>query len=664
LVLAAGLLAGVTGVVAGVPSASPASAATTSGYWLVGTDGGIFSYGKAGFFGSTGAIKLNQPIVGMAATPDSRGYWMVATDGGIFAFGNAGFHGSMGGKPLNEPIVAMAPTRTGKGYWMVASDGGIFAFGDAPFFGSMGATKLNKPIVDIIPTPSGRGYWMAASDGGIFAFGDAGFFGSTGAVKLTKRIQQMASTPTGRGYWMVAGDGGVFAFGDAAFFGSAAGGATEKRVVDIAPSASGKGYYITASNGDVFPYGDAKYYGSIEGQNLAHGIISMVALNNGEPPVAVDDVLGLDEDGQASVNVLANDRDPDGGALSVQSVAAPGKGSATVTGGTITYRPAPDENGSDFFTYTVADEQGNTAVARVNVSIRGIDDLPRTADDTVVGDEDVSFGIDVLGNDSGLGDGISTLTIVQAPKQGTATVLAGRIHYIPKPNASGPDTLRYRIIDGDGDNVEGAVKITIRPVNDFPVAIDDAFVFEPGGSSAVGAVLSNDVHGETDSPEIRLLGDGGAQVDAVNNPAGGRFEIDGDRIKFTVDSFAGTSATVQYVVIDDNNGDADPDTSNVGTATFSLPNYAPTAGAPVANAIEGQPAGGDLDGADRETPAGQLAFRFIDPNAPQLTGRTWSWAAAPGPGSYVFRYVVNDGTQDSAEGTLTIHVAAAAPPVA
>src|SRR5687768_2724268 len=397
LVLPVGLLVGLTSVVAGVPSARSAGASTTSGYWLVGTDGGIFSYGKAGFFGSTGAIKLNQPIVGMAATPDGKGYWMVASDGGIFAFGNAGFHGSMGGKPLNQPIVAMAATRTGKGYWLVASDGGIFAFGDAPFFGSMGATKLNKPIVDIVPTPSGRGYWMAASDGGIFAFGDAGFFGSTGAIKLAKRIQQMAATPSGRGYWMGAGDGGVFASGDAAFFGSAAEGATEKRIVDIAPSASGKGYYITASNGDVFAYGDAKFYGSIEGQKLAHGIISMVALNNGEPPVAVDDTLSLDEDGLGSVDVLSNDRDPDGGPLSIQSVSAPGKGgTATANGGSITYRPAADMNGSDSFTYTLADDKGNTAVGRVNVSVRAIDDLPRTADDTAVGDEDVSFGIDVL----------------------------------------------------------------------------------------------------------------------------------------------------------------------------------------------------------------------------------------------------------------------------
>ena len=49
------------------------------------TDGGVFSYGGARFLGSTGAIRLNQPIVGMAATPSGDGYWMVATDGGIFS---------------------------------------------------------------------------------------------------------------------------------------------------------------------------------------------------------------------------------------------------------------------------------------------------------------------------------------------------------------------------------------------------------------------------------------------------------------------------------------------------------------------------------------------------------------------------------------------------
>ncbi|MHB1713091.1 MAG: hypothetical protein ACYCV7_17165 [Acidimicrobiales bacterium] len=79
------------------------------GWWLVAKDGGIFSFGDAHFYGSTGAMHLNQPIVGMAADPATGGYWLVAKDGGIFSF-NAPFLGSMGGTPLNQPIVGMAAT--------------------------------------------------------------------------------------------------------------------------------------------------------------------------------------------------------------------------------------------------------------------------------------------------------------------------------------------------------------------------------------------------------------------------------------------------------------------------------------------------------------------------------------------------------------------------
>ena len=71
---------------------------------------------------------------------------MNATDGGIFAFGDAKFYGSMGGRPLNKPIVGMTVTPDGVGYWMYASDGGIFSFGDAEFDGSMGGKPLNSPV--------------------------------------------------------------------------------------------------------------------------------------------------------------------------------------------------------------------------------------------------------------------------------------------------------------------------------------------------------------------------------------------------------------------------------------------------------------------------------------------------------------------------------------
>ena len=168
---------------------------------------------SAAFYGSTGGMHLNQPIVGMAATPDSEGYWLVAADGGIFAFGDALFSGSASGLPLNQPIVGMAATSDGQGYWLVAADGGIFAFGDATFHGSEGEMHLNQPIVGIASADGGEGYWLVAADGGIFSFGTAGFAGSTGGFHLNQPIVGMASARDDNGYWLVGSDGGVFVFG-------------------------------------------------------------------------------------------------------------------------------------------------------------------------------------------------------------------------------------------------------------------------------------------------------------------------------------------------------------------------------------------------------------------------------------------------------------------
>jgi hypothetical protein len=260
---------------AGGSSGHTTSAPNAGGYWEVASDGGIFSFGGAGFYGSTGAFPLNRPIVGMASTPDHRGYWLVASDGGIFAFGDAGFYGSTGAIHLNQPIVGMAPTPDGRGYWLVASDGGIFAFGDAGFFGSTGGFPLNRPIVAMTATPSGQGYWLVASDGGIFTFGNAGFFGSTGGVPLGNPIVGMAKNPDGGGYWLVASDGGVFAFGDSGKYGSLSGYPLNRPIVSVTATPNGGGYWLVASDGGVFTFGNAGFMGSTCGFPLNRPIVGM-----------------------------------------------------------------------------------------------------------------------------------------------------------------------------------------------------------------------------------------------------------------------------------------------------------------------------------------------------------------------------------------------------
>ena len=250
-------------------------AATTNGYLLTASDGGVFAFGDAVFRGSTGALRLNSPVVGTAATPSGNGYWLVAADGGIFAFGDAVFRGSTGALRLNRPVVGMAATPSGNGYWLVASDGGIFAFGDAVFRGSTGALRLNSPVVGMAATPSGNGYWLVAADGGIFAFGDAVFRGSTGALRLNRPVVGMAATPSGNGYFLAASDGGIFAFGDAVFRGSTGAIRLNQPVVGIAGTASGDGYYLVAADGGIFAFGDAVFRGSTGALRLNRPIVGI-----------------------------------------------------------------------------------------------------------------------------------------------------------------------------------------------------------------------------------------------------------------------------------------------------------------------------------------------------------------------------------------------------
>jgi peptidoglycan/xylan/chitin deacetylase (PgdA/CDA1 family) len=140
----------------------PAGSAATSdgrGYWLVASDGGVFTYGDAHFYGSTGNLTLRQPIVGIAPTPDGRGYWLVASDGGVFTYGDAHFYGSTGNLTLNARIAALAPDPATGGYWLLAQDGGVFSF-RAPFYGSGAGGPSDRTFFAIDSTRQGTGYLL------------------------------------------------------------------------------------------------------------------------------------------------------------------------------------------------------------------------------------------------------------------------------------------------------------------------------------------------------------------------------------------------------------------------------------------------------------------------------------------------------------------------
>jgi hypothetical protein len=214
-----------TGEVQTVPTASTsgnfpptaiASTPTGQGSWTVTPDGGVFTAGDAGFFGSMGGVQLVSPAVNIAGTPSGEGYLVVAADGGVFAFGDAQFQGSMGGKPLNSPVKSIGTTCANNGYYLVAGDGGVFAFGQAGFFGSMGGKPLNKEMQGIVDACGKNGYWTWAADGGVFTFGDAQFFGSLGSNPPAGGVVGMVSAPDGLGYWLIGADKKAYGFGSAA----------------------------------------------------------------------------------------------------------------------------------------------------------------------------------------------------------------------------------------------------------------------------------------------------------------------------------------------------------------------------------------------------------------------------------------------------------------
>ena len=235
------------------PAVGMAARPGGGGYWVVGSDGGVFSFGAAAFYGSTGALHLKAPIVGMAATPDGRGYWLVASDGGVFSFGDAPFFGSTGALHLAAPMVGMAAAPDGRGYWLVASDGGVFSFGAARYLGS--AAGRGVRVVGMAADPAAPGYWLLTSGGWVLPYGAAPYLGS--APELSPAVG-LASAPDGAGYWVTYADGTMATFGAVPPAENAGALLLDTPVVGVAGSAAG--CWTVERAGSVFSFG-SPYFG-------------------------------------------------------------------------------------------------------------------------------------------------------------------------------------------------------------------------------------------------------------------------------------------------------------------------------------------------------------------------------------------------------------------
>jgi Bacterial Ig domain len=375
------------------------------------------------------------------------------------------------------------------------------------------------------------------------------------------------------------------------------------------------------------------------------------------PPVATPDAATLAEGTSIAVDVLANDRVPDGVAA-VAVVSGPAHGSAVVNADrTVSYTPEQSYFGSDTLTYEVTDSDGQTATAVVAITVTPVDSGPPVATaDAVTTAEDTAVVVAVLANDS-IPDGVASVEIATLPAHGAAVVRAdGTVTYTPAPDYFGPDAFTYRVTDGDGQSATAPVAVTVTPVSDGPPVANADAVTTAEDTAVVVAVLANDV--VTDGVASLEIARSPAHGTAVANPDGtvtytpAPDTFGPDAFTYRVTDRDGESATADVVVtvtpVDDGPPVAMPDTATVRESTAAALDV--LANDVVTDGIAGL--------AVATAPAHGTALVNAD--------RTIEYAPEPnyfGPDAFTYEVTDGDGQTATAEVLVTVTPADSGPPV-
>ena len=230
-----------------------------------------------------------------------------------------------------------------------------------------------------------------------------------------------------------------------------------------------------------------------------------------DEPTAYDDSITIDEDGIATIDVLANDTDidlhptlnnPMTEALTVVSNGFSGvdNGEVSIVDNKVVFTPTANWNGTETFTYTVKDNANATATASVTVTVDPINDAPVANDYNLNLNEDNSLDQQVLWTSTdydlvpSLNNPVTdthTITITSGPSHGTGSVVTNSIRYTPTANYNGPDSITYEIEDSFNVITTATITYTVEPVNDEPTAYDDSITIDEDGIATID-VLAND----------------------------------------------------------------------------------------------------------------------------------------------------------------------------
>ncbi|EHK2874424.1 tandem-95 repeat protein, partial [Vibrio parahaemolyticus] len=314
---------------------------------------------------------------------------------------------------------------------------------------------------------------------------------------------------------------------------------------------------------------------------VVSGSANLDILPINDAPNAENDVITTEEDTAVTIDVLVNDSDVEGDALSIQSASVPSEqGSVDIVDGKLVFTPAENFNGEATITYIVTDGD-LTDEAKVTVTVTPVNDSPVAVDDTTSIQEDTAVTIDVLPNDSDMdGDKLSIESASVPKEQGTVEVVDGKLVFTPAENFNGDAEITYTVTDGQLTD-EAKVTVTVNPVNDAPTIKVDAVESLTEDAVNTDTVVATLTVRDTDTPEDQL-------TVSLENNSNGYFVLVGDEVKLTqagVDAVNNDELNLKDLTISASVSDGvNPTASDSDSLIVNRVNDAPT----VENAIADQ----------------------------------------------------------------------------
>ncbi|ENJ1590649.1 tandem-95 repeat protein [Vibrio parahaemolyticus] len=260
-------------------------------------------------------------------------------------------------------------------------------------------------------------------------------------------------------------------------------------------------------------------------------------------PVTLD---AIEEDGGSititTEELLSNVDDEDKDTLSVENlIIDKGNGTLVDNGdGTWTFTPQIDDDTEVSFTFDIIDDEDLVVSGSANLDILPINDAPNAKNDVITTEEDTAVTIDVLVNDSDVeGDVLSIQSASVPSEQGSVDIVDGKLVFTPAENFNGEATITYIVTDGDLTD-EANVTVTVTPVNDSPVAVDDT-VSTQEDNVVIIDVLPND--SDVDGDKLSI------QSASVPKEQGTVEVVDGKLVFTPAENFNG-DAEITYTVTD------------------------------------------------------------------------------------------------------------------